>query len=1611
MPVNRGVTGADDFISRRFETYSSYLNGVQSPNIISALAQSDVTLDGGSRTLGARPSNQYSLSQVIHYAQDRTVPAIPVEKITDLKQHLHDAGWVLPDTPINTYWGPGDPYYDIANHALTWERAHPESAPRPGVIESHGIFKWLGDLQLSRVFQGLVGLGKQMIADVGNVLDIQPLMQLNPDWSKNIANQDKMLAQLKAQKSAKEQAGGVYTYRDFMQDFNLKKLNLHLEKDITLASDDPRLDDPMDQRDWLRRTGAEDVLRRQFPLTTTAEALFSGLNVATLGAETSIAGRAIDPALKTLGEQWAKGGAEAAFRVIPDELTRTMNRSILNRVVTFTTGKMGWEEGAQMFRTVARPLWLVKSTAAGKLVTGGLTAATQVAVTARVRGAIESGYIFPGVNPLGFKQSQLSKTIDAAPVLGQGIAFGPAGEDRWLGNVVDLTGFVWAPESFLPVKLSDIRNGVMSMVGRNELAPLQQLFKMGRKQVIEGLGGEAATTTFMRYLKAQAHLDREAYAAANAAGKPGDGAYIREARFRESSRIKAGGPDALEAAIRGVTPEEVAKTSIRIFADGHGDPISWGRTHQILRDVEDRGILTITDALDESGNPILDDAGNVVQRPLVTVDDFRSASGRKSGTGIWGKANQDALDDIGTRIHQATSPKPATTAGGPAVVGEIERRLQQSNLSAAKRLGEQLTGDERLIFTRADKPVSTAQSVSQWYALNSRLRRLFPRLTEVTNKGEGILFKYGYRDFPQLLDLKAAGFTDSDIQQMRLASVTTGKGTSPIPDIQAQRIVEQKMAKLELPPGVTPGQQAFPVLGTAKVKAPISPTYSKADLYLDADQAARLRGSVDKQLVELATRFADNHPQFRDLLNGDTHIEMSRAARKRIRQYSATLPRAVTINDPAEMQKILDLGYEPAIGNKDMITLRDVGTGDIEQELGHARKAQGVMDFLGLGDAEVRSKTLATVMQNQVNAELGDLVARGVGIRGEIDGAALHRTLKDIAREAETGRAHIAVNGRPMWKPGQIFDLRSLTIRELQKYGDAKMTRQTALAIQSAIRRGYAYGSVADIRHPLQTLKGVSDMLAIRGIPGVEDLLRTLGTTGGDMRKLPPGLAPILRIPDKLVRARDFMQFGLNPLFTLQNAVETMQMRAFRGIPATMPFRAEKFVADFASQNPERFAEVMAAAFGDARGALYTQHAFDDMYQLVDRGFFGLNLRANEMADAIKLAERGEDLSTIGKKVEGVYRYGPGLRAPFMQSINYIFFPFSFNMKYTTNAIGWMNQNPARALAIHTGLAAWNKLNEDGKLKDWKDQHAPILHELNKLNSLGYGGLGFGTSPIGGRNKRVYDAWTASRTLLHEFAGKGIAPFIPMAVSEQDRKDMQAVLRRAVPAIKQAQDLWKASVSQAHALTQGGADDWQVSNFMEQKNALDDEINQDMLSIGLTGGRDSVGTKAMIAAYGGVQNAQAYMQWIDAQEKDMAQKYPQGQVFALRYVADAVRKSQELSTLADKQYKTPAENAILWFAAEKAREEMYAELVGRQHTTSRRRMTQIKLEVAAAAAKGLPVADIPGQLTQEQQQGLRGAAVRLAAAYPDFQYLYDRYFHNELGPITIQQTVAAGVGI
>lgn len=1560
ISTSGGVSGADSYYANRLTMAARYSQsaGVDFDTAYN-IAVSPADLGGGFRSMGSRLDNSYSVADMLAYQQHYEEPTISTADIRTAKEQLKAEGWIHPDMPITDYWGPDDPYYTALKTREDYLRDNPSARAQPGTESPKGLLHFLGDITPSGIWKGIVGLVKSTGADVGKTLGIDQLANLDPEFKTShdarMAHVDAVEAKVKATGGWDGDRARGYTWQSYYDD------NWQLYGDTkdevmgALGKDHFKgifaLDQPITKdfdAGW------------NWTVTHPQDATWAVINTALLfaggGPEASVGRKAATAPVQNLYRTATEDGVRAALRVIPSDVERGIVNRYANKLVTWSTGKLGWEQAGELFAKTTNILPMAKSTVLGQALTGVYTGAAKASVAARMIGAVESGQWGPGgVNPLGLEQSSLSRLIDTAPVLGQSIAFGPIGEGRALGNVMDLTGFVWQPAGFLPLRFADIRSGATNLVGRNELAPLQQLFKVGREELISRWGGPEKAARFMRYLKAQAAIDKQL--AERVTPTEENGREVIKTRWSLGAKMVEGGPAAIEEGIASVGPADVARTSLRVFADpGAKDPIVFGRAHDILDDVHTRGITSVVDA---EGTP------------LVKVNDFKSWSGRKTGGGIWSKENEEALAETAATLEeraaggvlsaQEAAVRGSTAEGVLGVGGASSYRMRMG-----KRMAEALTGEEKLIFTRADKPLTSAQGLDAWHSLTRRLAGLEDFAGSMEPGKDGLL-RLGGKNLPQLGDLRAAGFTDEEITAMRLRAAS-------------------KSAMVPEGP-----------LGRYSGKA-------GTGIKMTAEEVQRYQQSLGTRLDELTTKFVDNHPEFeRRIVNGRIPFA-DKSVAKLIKQMALEAPRSVTIADDNVMAAMAQMGYEPAIAAKGTLTLRDVGSADVATELGHASRMQGALDWLGVSERTIDKGVLGTLQRQQLEAELGSTLSssHNTGLVGTaVDGRGALRQLRDVAKIAEQKRSGLQVAGRKLWNAGEIFDMRSLTVKELVDHGG--MDERGAKLVQAAVRRAYAFGTVADIAHPLQSIKGLGQMLNLRGIPGAEDFFRTLGRTGGvddslagaqkvvDRIQNAPGIRSALHIPDHLVRLRDFAQFALSPLFTLGEVVESSGLRALKGVPAQMPWKAEKTLEAAKLADPQGFEMIMADVFGDRVGPSLASHVGDDLDLLGMRGFFGVNQRSAEMLDGYRMYQRGDDVADIRKTLEGIYHYGN--RSPLELTANYVFFPLSFQKKVGTALVGWFNQAPARALYMQTALAMYNKMDENGALTEWVDRYAPLLHQFNKLNVFAYG-LGATSGPLGGKNKRVTDAVHAIVTAVSGNKGEAaLGAFLPIAVSAEDRKEAAQTMKRLIPAYAQVSSFWKDFTSQLH-ITEGGSDNWQVSNYFDDKDALDKEIEQDMFSQGLTSGRQSLSAKKV---------SQDYRNWVDEQDAALKERYPRGAVFAERYTADAIAKSNELVDLASKKYHTPSENAVLTFAGLVAQEEADSRAAAGSATLSPSAKRRYQLQVMASVQKGLPVPDVPGQLTQAQRLALRQAAGNLAQRYDDFDYYYDRYFADEFGPIKLER--------
>jgi hypothetical protein len=191
-----------------------------------------------------------------------------------------------------------------------------------------------------------------------------------------------------------------------------------------------------------------------------------------------------------------------------------------------------------------------------------------------------------------------------------------------------------------------------------------------------------------------------------------------------------------------------------------------------------------------------------------------------------------------------------------------------------------------------------------------------------------------------------------------------------------------------------------------------------------------------------------------------------------------------------------------------------------------------------------------------------------------------------------------------------------------------------------------------------------------------------------------------------------------------------------------------------------------------------------------------------------------------------MYTYGTRGRSAAEMSVNFVFFPFSFQKKALTHISKWMNDDLARSIMIHDGLKMYEALDEEYNLGErWKDQ-IPLLQQLNKLNLFA-----FGISPgrLGGINSQ-----------LIESTGRGaLALFTPQGVSVKnaaENAELQKLWRQALPLVNDVDWMVQNMGEQGHVLMGGS---WQttradITDGYSEWNTYKDSIGQQLAAQGFT---------------------------------------------------------------------------------------------------------------------------------------------------------------------------------
>jgi hypothetical protein len=273
---------------------------------------------------------------------------------------------------------------------------------------------------------------------------------------------------------------------------------------------------------------------------------------------------------------------------------------------------------------------------------------------------------------------------------------------------------------------------------------------------------------------------------------------------------------------------------------------------------------------------------------------------------------------------------------------------------------------------------------------------------------------------------------------------------------------------------------------------------------------------------------------------------------------------------------------------------------------------------------------------------------------------------------------------------------------------------------------------------------------------------------------------PAFMLTDRLVRLRDGLRFSLSPIFDVSRYTEGLMLsqigtplRLPNGTRATLPLNMtptavkKRIGQDAFRQSRAQFRNIaMGRGHGDVDVLDDAGHWFAQI------GIMGFNPQEWQVGAFAELRRLGFSVEEAYEAARETYTYGTRGRSAAELSMNFVFFPFSFQKKALTHVAKWINDDLARSIMIHDGLKAYEALNERYDLDRLWREYLPALEGLQRLNLLAYG-----VSPgrFGGINSQLF-----------ETAGKSLVLFTPWGGQIADKSDyieIQRLMRSAMPAI------------------------------------------------------------------------------------------------------------------------------------------------------------------------------------------------------------------------------------
>lgn len=248
---------------------------------------------------------------------------------------------------------------------------------------------------------------------------------------------------------------------------------------------------------------------------------------------------------------------------------------------------------------------------------------------------------------------------------------------------------------------------------------------------------------------------------------------------------------------------------------------------------------------------------------------------------------------------------------------------------------------------------------------------------------------------------------------------------------------------------------------------------------------------------------------------------------------------------------------------------------------------------------------------------------------------------------------------------------------------------------------------------------------------------------------------------DVYARARDSLRFTLSPFFDASRYTEGMMLgktaaplRKADGSRLALPtnMTPRKLRRELAKiHGPDRAREIYNARIGQFQKFARDHQDFDpEALDVTGRWFKQVGILGFSPVDWMgtafaRLIDEGLEAEDAYQAVRRMYTYGTNGRSGAEMSVNFLFFPFSFQKKALKHLGQWMHDDLGRSIIIHDALKTYEVLDEEFNLEErWRD-HFPWLQQLQRLNLFAYG---LSAGRFGGINSQLFEsgskiAWNA----------------------------------------------------------------------------------------------------------------------------------------------------------------------------------------------------------------------------------------------------------------------------